>query len=254
VGSSSFNLQGPWGFQETIDVNAQTAFNAGYSLSTIPVNSIAAVQGTLQADGSILADHVEVVSTDLAFISGRVLAVNWPNVTVFVAEELPNMSPTIPVDEVYTVDLSGVSSNNYDICFFGNQFTTALFNSSSLVIGQRIFVGGTFQNNVFTPDLVSLRLQGVWGAFVPGSVVPGSNPPNQGSFQMQNNELMSYAYGGAGQPFPVNTFNFTAFLNIDGLSGLSSAGATNLVTVGLVFKDQTTGKPVVDAGLVAVRP
>lgn len=254
VGSSSFNLQGPWGFQETIDVNAQTLFNAGYSLTTMPTNSIAAVQGTLQANGSILADHVEVISTNLAFISGRVLAVNWPNVTMFVAEELPNMSPTIPVDKVYTVDLSGVASSNYEICFFANQFTNSLFNSSSMVMGQRIFVGGTYQNNVFTPGLVSLRLQGVWGAFVPGSVVVGSNPPNQGSLQMQNNELMSLAYGGAGQPFPVNTFNFTTFLNINGLNGLSNAGATNLVTVGLVFKDQTTGKPIVDAGLVAVRP
>jgi hypothetical protein len=65
---------------------------------------------------------------------------------------------------------------------------------------------------------------------------------------------MSFAYGGAGSPFPVNTFNFTDFVNINGLSGLSNAGASNLVTVGLVFKDQTTGKPFVDAGVVAVRP
>jgi hypothetical protein len=255
VGGSSFTLQGPWGFQEIIDVDAQTQFNAGYSLSTIPANSIVAVQGILQADGSILASNAEVITTDSAFISGRVLAVNnGTTVTMFVAEELPNMSPTIPVDSVYTVDLSAVSSANYKVCFFGNGLTQLLFNSSSIVMGQRIFVGGTFQNNVFTPDLVSLRLQGVWGTFVPGSVVVGSNPPNQGSFQMENNELMSLAYGGAWQPFPVNTFNPTLFLNINGLSGLSNAGATNLVTVGLVFMDHTTSKPVVEAGLVAVRP
>jgi Domain of unknown function (DUF4382)/Domain of unknown function (DUF5666) len=254
VGSGSFNLQGPWGFQETIDVNAQTQFNAGNSLTTITGDSIVAVQGTLQADGSILASNVEVINTDSAFISGRVLAVTGTTVTMFVAEELPNMSPTVPIDTVYTVDLSAISSANYKVCFFANGLTQLLFNSSSMVMGQRIFVGGTFQNNVFTPALVSLRLQGVWGAFVPGSVVPGSNPPNEGSFEMKNNELMSLAYGGVGQPFPVNTFNPTVFLNINGLSGLSSAGATNLVTVGLVFEDQTTKKPVVYAGLVAVRP
>ena len=254
VGSSSFNLQGPWGFQETIAVNGQTQFNAGYLLNTVPVNSIAAVQGTLQADGSILASNVEVINTDAAFISGRVLAVNGTTATMFVAEELPNMSPSIPVDTVYTVDLSAISSANYKVCFFGNGITQLLFNSSSVVMGQRIFVGGTYQNGVFTPNMVSLRLQGVWGALVPGSVAVGSNPPNQGTFQMQNNELMSLAYGGAGSPFPVNTFNPTVFLNVNGLSGLSSAGATNLVTAGLVFEDQTTKKPVVYAGLVAVRP
>jgi Domain of unknown function (DUF5666) len=254
VGGTSFNLQGPWGFQETIDVNAQTQFNAGNSLTTMTANSIVAVQGTLQADGSILASNVEVINTDASFISGRVLAVNGTTVTMFVAEELPNMSPTIPIDTVYTVDLSAISSSNYKVCFFGNGLTQLLFNSSSMVMGQRIFVGGTYQNNVFTPAMVSLRLQGVWGAFVPGSVVPGANLPNQGSFQMENNELMSLAYGGAGSPFPVNTFNVTAFLNINGLSGLSSSGATNLAAVGLVFEDQTTKKPVVYAGLVAVRP
>ena len=71
---------------------------------------------------------------------------------------------------------------------------------------------------------------------------------------MQNEGLMSYAYSSAGGQFPVKTYNGTVFLNIDGLSGLQGAGATNLVTVGLVFKDQTTGLPVVNAGLVAVRP
>lgn len=252
VGSTSFLAQGPFGFQRTIDVNAQTQYNAGYTLGTIPVNSIIALQGVLQADGSILASHVEVITTDQAFISGRVLAVNGQLVTMFVGEELPNLSPTIPLDTVYTVDLSSVSSSNYDICFFGNQFTQALFNSSSVVIGQRIFVGGIYQSGAFTPDLVSLRLQGVWGSLVPGTVTVGANPPNQGSFQMQNNGLMSFAYGGG--PFPVNTFNFTNFVNINGLAGLGNAGATNLVAVGLVFKDQTTGGPFVDAGLVAVRP
>jgi hypothetical protein len=252
VGSSSFMVMGPYGFQRTIAVNAQTQYNASYSLATIPVNAIVALQGILQADGSIMATHVEVITTDQAFISGRVLAVNGQFVTMFVGEELPNMSPAIPLDTVYTVDLASVSSNNYEVCFFDNLFTQSLFNSSSVVLGQRIFVGGTYTSGTFTPDLVSLRLQGVWGSLVPGSVTVGANPPNQGSFQMQNAGLLSFAYGGGA--FPVNTFNFTDFVNINGLSGLQNAGATNLVAVGLVFKNQTTGLPYVDAGLVAVRP
>jgi len=63
--------------------------------------------------------------------------------------------------------------------------------------------------------------------------------------------LLSYAAGG---PFTVFTGNKTVFENIDGLSGLAAAGTPNLIARGLVFKDQTSGKPVVVAGRVRVLP
>ena len=62
---------------------------------------------------------------------------------------------------------------------------------------------------------------------------------------------MSYAANG---PFTVLTGNLTVFENIDGLSGLAAAGTPNLVSRGLVFKDQTTGVPFVVAGRVRVLP
>ena len=242
---NSFTMQGPWGFQEVIDVNSQTQYNGSNSISNVQ-NAIVSVEGTVQADGSILASDVEVITTDKAFISGRVLAVNGSQVTMFVGEELPNMAPAIPIDTVYTVDLSTVT--RYDICFFNNWFTTQLFNGSTIVVGQRIFVGGTNSNNTFTPDMVSLRRQGVWGQLLENSVqITGGNV---GSFQMQNDALMSYATGG---PFTVNTGSGTIFENINGLTGLQSAGAANLVARGLVF-DDGTGKPVVWAHFVAVLP
>jgi hypothetical protein len=245
--ANTFLLQGPYGFQETIDVNASTLFNGSNSLSTLTANSIVSVEGTVQADGSILAAGVEVITTDSAFISGRILAVNpGPVVTMFVGEEL-GTSATIPVDSVYTVDLSGVST--YDICFIDNWFTNELFSASSLVVGQRIFVGGTYQSNTFAPDMVSLRRQGVVGALVQGSVAIVSG--NQGSFQMQNDALLSYSAGG---PFTVYTGNKTVFVNINGLGGLQSAGAVNLLARGLVFYDPNTNKPIVWAGRVRVLP
>ena len=79
--------------------------------------------------------------------------------------------------------------------------------------------------------------------------VTGGSGSNLGYFQMQNDALMSYSAGGA---FAVYTGNPTVFENIDGLSGLASAGTPNLIARGLVFKDQTTGKPVVVAGRVRV--
>ena len=245
--ANTFTVQGPYGFQEVIDVNSQTLFNGTYTLGSLPTDAIVCVEGTFQADGSILASYVEVITTDKAFISGRILAINpGPVVTMFVGEELPNLSPTIPVDTVYTVDLSAVTQ--YDICFMDNWLTGYLFNNASMVVGQRIFVGGSFQNAAFTPDLVSLRRQGILGSLVQNSVNITSG--NIGSFQMQNDLLMSYSAGG---PFTVYTGNKTIFENINGLSGLQSAGAANLVTRGLVF-DNGSGKPIVVAGRVRVLP
>jgi Domain of unknown function (DUF5666)/Domain of unknown function (DUF4382) len=245
--ANTFVLQGPYGFQETIDVTSSTLYNAGNSLSSLVANGIVAVEGTVQADGSILAGSVELITTDKAFISGRILAVSpGPVVTMFVGEEL-GTSASIPVDSVYTVDLSTVSQ--YDICFIDNWFTNELFNSSSLVVGQRIFVGGTYQSNVFTPDMVSLRRQGVIGSLVANSVKINSG--NQGSYQMQNDLLMSYSAGG---PFTVYTGALTLFVNVNGLTGLEAAGATNLVSRGLVFYDPNTSKPIVWAGRVRVLP
>jgi Domain of unknown function (DUF4382)/Domain of unknown function (DUF5666) len=247
VGSNSFLMQGPYGFQEVIDIGPNTQFNGSNSLSSLTVNGIVDVEGTVQADGSILASNVELITTDKAFISGRILAISsGPVVTMFVGEEL-GASATIPVDSIYTVDLTQVSS--YDICFIDNWFTNELFGPASLVVGQRIFVGGTYQSNTFTPDMVSLRRQGVVGSLVQGSVKITSG--NVGSFEMQNDALMSYSAGGA---FVVDTVNQTQFVNIDGLSGLQAAGAANLVARGLVLYDPTTQKPVVWSHVVRVLP
>jgi hypothetical protein len=244
---NSFVMQGPYGFQETIAVNSNTLYNGSNSLSSLTANGIVSVEGTVQANGSILASSVELITTDLAFISGRILAVSsGPVVTMFVGEEL-GTSATIPVDSVYTVNLSTVSQ--YDICFIDNWFTSELFSGSSLVVGQRIFVGGTYQSNVFTPGMVSLRRQGVIGSLVENSVNITSG--NQGNYQMQNDALMSYSAGG---PFTVYTGNLTTFVNINGLTGLQAAGAANLISRGLVFYDPNTQKPIVWAGRVRVLP
>ena len=252
--SSSFQMQGPYGMPRTIDVNSSTQYNGSNSLGTLTANAIVSVVGTMQADGSILAKYVELITTDNAFISGRVLAVNpssgpVASVTMWVGEEL-GTSGVIPVDTVATIDLSAVT--NYDICFFDNWLTQQVFSNSSLVVGQRIFVGGTVTGGAFTPDMVSLRRQGVFGALVSGSVtVTGNTGSNQGYFQMQNDALMSYSAGG---PFDVYTGDGTVFENINGLSGLASAGTPNLVARGLVFKSSVTGKPIVVAGRVRVLP
>ena len=136
---------------------------------------------------------------------------------------------------------------------FGNDnwFTNILFNSSTLAVGQRIFVGGTFDttSNTFVPQRISLRRQGVEGDLVQGSVNIVSG--NRGSFQLQNNLLMGYLLSG---PLTVQTGNVTLFVNVNGLAGLQSAGAVKLRVHGLMLKDPTSGNPQLWAGRVRVLP
>jgi hypothetical protein len=254
---NSFLMQGPYGLPRTIDVNSSTQYNGSNSLGTLTPNAIVSIVGTMQADGSILAGMVEQITTDQAFISGRVLGVNptsgpVTSVTMWVGEEL-GTSSVIPVDTVQTITLSGVSADNYEICFFDNLLGQQVFNNTALVIGQRIFIGGSVSGGAFMPQMVSLRRQGVWGALVADSVnITGGSGSNLGWFEMQNDALMSYAAGNG--PFTVMTGDLTVFENIDGLSGLAAAGTPPLVSRGLVFKNQSTGYPFVVAGHVRVLP
>ena len=138
-------------------------------------------------------------------------------------------------------------STRYDVCFFDNWFTNVLFNNSSLVVGQRVFIGGSYDGTTFTPQMISLRRQGVVGDLVSNSVNIVSG--NQGSFQLQNNFLLGYVLGA---PLTVQTGVGTRFVNINGLTGLQAAGSTNLVVRGLILKDQSTGAPQMWAHRVRV--
>ena len=253
VAGNSFLMQGPWGFQETIDVNSQTQYSGTYSLASLPADGIISVVGTVQSDGSILATAVEVITTDKAFISGRLLQVNpgsgpAQTVTLYIGEELPVMTGDFARGQVVTLNVSQITT--YDICFIDNWVTGLIFNSGSMVAGQRLFMGGVWDSTTatFTPDMISLRRQGVIGLLVPNSVSVTSG--NQGSFQLQNNGLLEWVAQG---PFTVNTGNITNFVNIAGLSGLSSAGTAPILASGLVLKD-LSGEPQVYAGRVAVLP
>lgn len=248
---NSFVIQGPYGHQLTIDVNNSTQFNSGWNINDLATPAFVGVQGAFQADGSLLATNVEVITTAQAFLSGRVLAVNPTSgpaqqITLWVGETSSDL--VSDVDTIQTLDVSAVTT--YDMCFFDNLFTSALFNSSSVIVGQRVFIGGSYASNVFTPQMLSLRFQGVYGTLTQGSVniVDG----NAGSFQLQNNGLIGYSLGGS--PLTVGTGNITLFVNTTGLSALQSGGAMPLVAGGLLFVDPLTSTPVMAAAVVADPP
>jgi hypothetical protein len=249
--SNSFVIQGPYGHQLTVYSNSSTQFNSGWNINNLATPAIVGVQGQFQADGSLMASQVEVVTTSSAFLSGRVLAVNPTSgpvqqITLWVGETSADL--VSDVDTIQTIDVSAVTQ--YDVCFFDNLFTSALFNNSSVIVGQRVFIGGSSSNNVFTPQMVSLRFQGVYGTLTQGSVSISNG--NAGSFQLQNNALIGYSLGGA--PLTVGTGNSTLFINTTGLSALQSSGAIPIVAGGLLFVDPITSTPVMAAAVVADPP
>jgi len=255
VAGNSFVIQRLHGHQITIDVNSSTTYSGTTSLSTLTTPAVIEVDGTVQNDGSVLASSVEVVTTHSNFVSGRIVAVNPTSgpvktVTLLVGEEWPDIA-NIQVGFPVTLDISQVQ--DYEICHVDNWFTSFLFNSSELVVGQRIAIGGmldTTQNPaVLVPHRVVLRRQGVEGDLVANSVNIVSG--NQGSFQIQNNRLFGYILGA---PLDVSTSNFTHFRNINGLSGLAAAGSAKVGTYGLVLKDNSTGNPRMYAHWVTVLP
>ncbi|HZW93600.1 MAG TPA: DUF4382 domain-containing protein [Candidatus Eremiobacteraceae bacterium] len=246
---NSFLIQGPYGHQLTIDVNSSTKFNSGWNINNLAAPAIVGVQGAFQADGSVVASNVEVIATSQTFLSGRVLAVNPTSgpvqqITLWVGETGADL--VSDVDTIQTINVSAVTQ--YDMCFFDNLFTNALFNDSSVIVGQRIFIGGSFSSNLFTPQMISLRFQGVYGTLGAVSIVSG----NDGSFQLQNNGLIGYSLGGA--PLTVATGNGTLFIDTTGLSGLQSSGSIPVVAGGLLFVDPLTQTPVMAAAVVADPP
>jgi hypothetical protein len=249
--SNSFVLQGPYGHQLTIYVNGSTQFNSGWSINNLATPAIVGVQGTFQADGSLMASNVEVITTAQSFISGRVLQItnnssgDAQQIVMWVGETGADMVSDI--DTIQTINVSNIST--YDVCFFNGPLTNAVFNPTSVVVGQRIFVGGSYSSSVFTPQMISLRLQGVYGMFIPGTVTVTND--NLGNFEISNNGLVGYSVGG---PVTVNTFNLTYFYDLTGLNQLQTT-TTNmpLVVRGLLLKS-SGGTPEVYAGLVADPP
>ena len=229
----------------TVDVNNNTQFNSGWNINDLAAPAFVGVQGSFEADGSLMASSVEVITTSQAFLSGRVLAVNPTSgpvqqITLWVGETSADLVGDI--DTIQTIEVSAVTQ--YDMCFFDNLFTNGLFNGSTVIVGQRIFIGGSYSNSVFTPQMISLRFQGVYGTLSSVSIANG----NVGTLQLQNNGLIGYSLGGA--PLTVATGNGTLFLHTTGLSTLQSSGSIPLVAGGLLFVNPNTQTPVMAALVV----
>jgi len=246
VGSTSFVLQRPDGRQFTIDVNNQTDFEGVASgLGSLPTGALVEVAGTPQQDGSILASDVESYTTDHEFVEGIVLDTDpssgaATSLTLLARDQIP-VVPGISIGNTANVAIS--STTIFDVYHLNLPITQLLFNSSKMVLGQAVVVGGTVDNSSNPPtldaDRVVLHRQGIDGHLVSGTV-----NLNTGTFQLQNDGFWGYVLQA---PVNVLTTQFTQFINVSGLSAITPS--MKLRVVGLLLRD-SNGNPILVAGRV----
>jgi len=238
----SFVVQGPHGEQFTVDVNGQTEWDGNAALSTLNTSSTVQISGTLDhADQTFDADEVAVLS-DTGFYAGGQITYVTPATGAATSFDLyvRGLLPTntgIQLGQIAQVNLSG--SEIYGIYWMHNPFTQFLFNSSGLVAGQSVAIGGPASGaanpNAVTVKRISLRN---WG--FNGTVVKGSQNTANGTFQMQIN-----GFAGVLIPETVTVYlgNHCDFRYGMGAFADLTDGA-KIRVVGLLLKNPTNGQVV----------
>jgi hypothetical protein len=240
--NQQFTIQGPHGGQFTVNVNGQTEWDDNANLGELTTSTIVQISGKLdKAESTIDADEVAILSQDKFFASGQITYVNpavgaASNFDLYVRALEPT-NTGISLGQIATVDLNG--TENYYIYWMRNPMTQFLFNSSALVAGQDVAIGGPASGasnaSAVTTKRVVLRQ---WG--FEGTVVPGSYNSTTGSFQIQVT-----GFAGVLIPTPITVYIGDATDFRDGFTSVSDVTAsTRIRVVGLLLKNPTNGNIV----------
>jgi hypothetical protein len=240
--NQQFMIQGPHGRQFTVNVNGQTQWDDNSNLGELTTSTIVQISGKLdKAEATIDADEVAILSQDKFFASGQITYVT-PATGEASSFDLyvRSLEPTntgINLGQIATVDLNG--SEKYYIYWMRNPMTQFLFNSSALVAGQDVAIGGPV-SGATDPTAVTTRrvVLRQWG--FEGTVVPGSVDASVGTFKMQVT-----GFAGVLIPTPITVYLGDATDFRDGLSSVSDVPASVRVrVVGLLLKNPTNGNIV----------
>jgi len=240
AGGNSFVIQGPHGRQFTVNVNDQTEFENSESLADLTTTSIVQISGTLdRTSAAFLADTVGIVSQNGFYAGGLVTFVDPAtgaanDFDLYVRSTLPT-GTGFQTGQISTINLTG--DEKFFIYWWHLKFPSFLFNSSLMVPGQRVSVGGPFSNGAVTVKRVVLRHEGHVGTWVVGSTDTGAS-----TFQFNSSGLAGVLFNG---PVTVYCTPFTNFRGgLNSLGDLTGTTALNLRVVGLVLKDPISGQPV----------
>ena len=248
--AQTFTIEGPHGRQFTVDVNGQTEWDNGEGLGDLTTSSIVQISGTLdRADSTFDADDVSIVSQNGFFAAGLLTYVA-PSTSpatsfdLYVHGLLPSTTG-LTLGQIAQVDLTG--NEKYFIRRMHDPLTKYLFNSSTLLPGQHVNIGGPASGatdpTAVSVKRISLRPRGYNATVVAGSVSMGGD-----SFQVQINDFAGLLIP---QTVTVYADSNTAFReNVSSLSGLQ--GGDNVRVVGLLLKDPSSGNTVLLARYVDI--
>jgi hypothetical protein len=246
--AQTFVIQGPHGRQFTVNVNGQTEWDNNDSLSSLTTSSIVQVSGSLdRADVTLDADEVAILSQDGFYAAGQVTYVQpssgpATSFDLYVRALLPTTTG-LSLGQIAQVNLSG--QEKFFIYWMHNPLTAFLFNSSSLLPGQHVAIGGPATGaanaQAVTVNRVVLRHWGYNGTVVAGSV----NPTND-TFQIQVN-----GFAGTLIPQTVTVYVGGPTVFRGGLTAMSAVqGGANVRVVGLLLKNPVSGQTVLLAHYV----
>jgi hypothetical protein len=246
--ASSFVVTGPHGRDFTISTSGSTEWDNGESISSLTTSSIVRVSGILdKVDATIDADEVAILSQNGFYADGQITYVTpasgaATSFDLYVRGLLPTTTG-LTLGQIAQINLTG--SEKFFIYWMHNPLTQFLFNSSSLLPGQAVAVGGPASGatnaNAVTVNRVSLHH---WG--YNGTVVPGSINTSAGTFQMQVT-----GFAGLLVPETVTVYVSSVTSFRDGLTATSSLGANeNVRVVGLLVKNPSNGQVVLLAHYV----
>ncbi len=255
AGGNSFTIQGPHGHPFTVNVNDQTEWEGGETINALTTTSIVMISGTLdKTAGTFDADTVAILSQDSFYAGGLITYVDPPTGTaqdfdLYVRDVLP-AGTGFTSGQISTIDLTG--NEKYFIYWMHNVFVSSrwsnsFFNSSLLVPGQHVSIGGPFTNGAVTVKRVVLRHEGHTGTLVANSANTGTS-----TFQFNSNGLAGILFNG---PVTVYVTPFTKFGGgLTSLEDLTNNPTNPLRVVGVVLKDPISGQPVVVARSVTELP
>jgi hypothetical protein len=246
--AQTFVIQGPHGRNFTVNVNGQTEWSNNESLSSLTTSSIVQLSGDLdRADATIDADDVSILSQDGFYATGLMTYVSpssgpASSFDFYVRGLLPTTTG-LTLGQIAQVNLSG--NENFFIHRMHDPLTEYFFNSSTLLAGQRIAIGGPATGATNSQDVtvkrVVLRCRGY-----DATVVPGSITTTTGTFQIQINDFAGLLIP---ETVTVYTDSNTSFR--DTLTAISSVtDGQNVRVVGLFLKDPSSGKAILLARYV----
>jgi hypothetical protein len=246
AGSQKFTVQGPHGRLWTIDVTGTTEWDGGATFASLNNNTIVQISGALaRATSTITAYEINVLSQSGFYAGGLATWVTpssgaAPSFDLYVRGLLPASgtgSNGITLGQIATIDLGG--QEKFFVRWNRNPLTNFVFNSSELLAGQSIAVGGPLTGaenaDAATVKRVNLRDWGYIGKVVPGSVKLGKK-----TFEMQVD-------GFAGQLVPqtVTVYLTDRSLFRYGYTGIAELKGGDLIrVVGLLLKNPTDDNTV----------